>query len=76
MDLRGSDKTAEPETAINREIELKGAYTYGTEHLPDGSTARTFALAADTVDAIGAERLLSATYRLADHVDALAHAVF
>lgn len=58
----------------HRETELKGAYTYGTEHLPDGSTRRTFDLALETADALGAERLLSATYRLADHVDALAHA--
>jgi hypothetical protein len=42
--------------------------------LPDGTRARTFDLAFDTAAAIGAERLLSATYRLADHVDAVAHA--
>ena len=58
----------------HRETELKGAYTYGTETLPDGSRARTFDLAVDTANALQAERLLSATYRLADHVDAIAHA--
>jgi threonine dehydrogenase-like Zn-dependent dehydrogenase len=58
----------------HRETELKGAYTYGTETMPDGSVARTFDLAIDTADALRAERLLSATYRLADHVDAIAHA--
>jgi threonine dehydrogenase-like Zn-dependent dehydrogenase len=58
----------------HRELELKGAYTYGTETLPDGTRTTTFALAADTVDAVGAERLLSATYGLHDHVDAIAHA--
>ncbi|MFZ8998107.1 MAG: zinc-binding dehydrogenase, partial [Ilumatobacteraceae bacterium] len=58
----------------HRETELKGAYTYGTERLPDGTTARTFDLALATADALGAEQLLSATYRLTDHVDALAHA--
>lgn len=58
----------------HRETELKGAYTYGTETLPDGSTARTFDLAVDTANHFEAERLLSATYRLDDHVDALAHA--
>jgi hypothetical protein len=58
----------------HRETELKGAYTYGTETLPDGSTARTFDLAVETATALAAERLLSATYRLADHVDAIAHA--
>jgi len=58
----------------HRETELKGAYTYGTEHLPDGTTARTFDLALDTANDVEAERLLSATYRLDDHVDAIAHA--
>lgn len=58
----------------HRETELKGAYTYGTETLPDGSTASTFDLAADTANHYSAERLVSATYRLDDHIDALAHA--
>jgi hypothetical protein len=58
----------------HRETELKGAYTYGTETLADGTRARTFDLAVDTANHYRAERLLSATYRLADHVDAIAHA--
>ena len=58
----------------HRETELKGAYTYGTETMPDGARRRTFDLALETADAVGAERLLSASYRLADHVDAIAHA--
>jgi hypothetical protein len=58
----------------HRETELKGAYTYGTETLPDGRTCRTFDLAIETATALEAERLLSATYPLADHVDAIAHA--
>ncbi len=58
----------------HRETELKGAYTYGTETLADGTRTRTFDLAIDTVTAVRAERLLSATYPLADHVDAIAHA--
>ena len=58
----------------HRETELKGAYTYGTETMPDGSTARTFDLAVDTADHFQAERLLSATYPLDEHVDAIAHA--
>ena len=58
----------------HRETELKGAYTYGTETMPDGGRRRTFDLALETADAVGAERLLSASYRLADHVDAIAHA--
>ena len=67
----------------HRETELVGAYTYGTETLPaagggetspGGRRVRTFALAIETADAIEAERWLSATYPLADHVDAIAHA--
>ncbi len=58
----------------HRETELKGAYTYGTETLPDGSQARTFDLALDTARDMRAEQLLSATYRLDEHVDAVAHA--
>jgi threonine dehydrogenase-like Zn-dependent dehydrogenase len=58
----------------HRETELVGAYTYGTESLADGTHARTFDLAIATADAIEAERWLSATYRLDDHVDAIAHA--
>ena len=58
----------------HRETELKGAYTYGTETLADGHTTSTFDLAIDTANHFEAERLLSATYPLADHVDAIAHA--
>jgi threonine dehydrogenase-like Zn-dependent dehydrogenase len=58
----------------HRETELKGAYTYGTETMPDGSQARTFDLALDTAREIRAEQMLSATYRLDEHVDAIAHA--
>ena len=57
----------------HRETELVGSYTYGTETL-DGRRVRTFELAIDTADAIAAERWLSATYPLADHTDAIAHA--
>jgi threonine dehydrogenase-like Zn-dependent dehydrogenase len=58
----------------HRETELKGANTYGTETLPDGTTEPTYDLAFDTVAAVHAERLLSATYRHDDHIDAIAHA--
>jgi threonine dehydrogenase-like Zn-dependent dehydrogenase len=58
----------------HRETELVGAYTYGTERLADGTAARTFDLATATAAAIEAERWVSATYRLADHADAIAHA--
>jgi threonine dehydrogenase-like Zn-dependent dehydrogenase len=57
----------------HRETELVGAYTYGTEQL-GGRRVPTFDLAVETATAIRAERWLSATYRLADHVDAIAHA--
>ena len=58
----------------HRETQLVGAYTYGTEHLPDGSRRRTFALAIEMAAAARLERLLSATYRLDDYEDALSHA--
>ncbi len=58
----------------HRETQLVGAYTYGTEHLPDGSRQRTFDLAIDTAHAVSIDRLLSATYRLDDYEDAIAHA--
>ena len=69
-----SDVTLDLTGLWHRETELVGAYTYGTESLPDGGTAKTFDLAIETADAIEAERWLSATYRLADHIDAIAHA--
>ena len=58
----------------HRETQLVGAYTYGTETMPDGARRRTFDLAIETAQELGFERLLSATYRLDDHDDAIAHA--
>jgi len=58
----------------HREIELVGAYTYGTETLPDGSTARTFDLAFDLVTRADLGRLVTATYPLARYREALQHA--
>lgn len=58
----------------HRETELVGSYTYGTEQLADGTTARTFALAADLVASADLGRLVSATYPLESYVDAIAHA--
>ena len=58
----------------HRETELVGSYTYGTETLPDGSRRRTFDLAIETALAEPLDRLLSATYRLDDWTEALAHA--
>ena len=58
----------------HRETELVGAYTYGTEHLPDGSRATSFELAFDLVQAADLGKLVSATYRLDRYRDALRHA--
>lgn len=58
----------------HREVELKGSYTYGTEQTPEGAAVRTFDLALELANNIRAENLLSATYRLDQHVEALSHA--
>lgn len=58
----------------HRETAIVGAYTYGTEHLPDGGTRHTFDLAIDTARECRLERLVSASYRLDDYQDAIAHA--
>lgn len=58
----------------HRETVIAGAYTYGTETMPDGTRRRTFDLAIETASASGLDRLLSATYRLEEFEDALAHA--
>lgn len=58
----------------HRETALVGAYTYGTETMPDGRQRPTFDLAVETVQHCRLDRLLSATYRLESYVEALAHA--
>jgi hypothetical protein len=58
----------------HRETELVGAYTYGTETLPNGETKRTFAIAMDLVAEADLGRLVSATYPLERYEDALSHA--
>ncbi|MEL7155883.1 MAG: zinc-binding dehydrogenase [Actinomycetota bacterium] len=58
----------------HRETELVGAYTYGTETLPDGTRPRTFALAADLVASADLGRLVSATYPIDAYRDAIEHA--
>ena len=58
----------------HRETELKGSYTYGTETLPDGTRRRTFDVALELAGTFRIERLLSATYPLADYANALRHA--
>lgn len=57
----------------HREIELVGAYAYGTELTPDGPR-RTFDLAFDLVRHADLGRLVSATYPLARYRDAIEHA--
>ncbi|HEX9258903.1 MAG TPA: zinc-binding dehydrogenase [Acidimicrobiales bacterium] len=61
-------------TLWHRETALAGAYAYGTEHLPDGSSPRTFDLAFDLVRDAKLERLVTATYPLADYRRAIEHA--
>lgn len=58
----------------HREITLVGAYAYGTETLPDGTRARTFDLAFETVEAFDLGRLVSARYPLDRFRDAIGHA--
>ncbi len=58
----------------HREVELVGAYTYGTETLADGAESRTFDLATDLVRDADLGRLVTATYPLSRYRDALEHA--
>ncbi|MCY3911002.1 MAG: zinc-binding dehydrogenase [bacterium] len=58
----------------HRETELVGAYTYGTENLPDGQTATSFEMAFDLVTSASLERLVSARYPLDRYREAIAHA--
>ena len=58
----------------HREIELVGAYTYGTEILSSGDTIRTFDLAFDLVNKAKLDKLLTTTYPLSRYREALEHA--
>ena len=58
----------------HREVQLAGAYAYGTETLPDGSRRRTFDLAFELVEAADLGRLVTAVYPLSRYTDAIAHA--
>ncbi len=58
----------------HRETELVGAYTYGTERLPDGTETTTFELATELVAAADLGRCVSATYPLERYEEAIAHA--
>jgi threonine dehydrogenase-like Zn-dependent dehydrogenase len=57
-----------------REIELVGAYAYGTEALPDGRAARTFDLAFELAASADLGRLVSARYPLERYREAIEHA--
>jgi len=56
-----------------REVELRGAYAYGTEQRPEGPRS-TFQLALELVREARLERLVSARYPLESYEDAVAHA--
>ncbi len=58
----------------HREIALLGAYTYGTEHLADGTAVHTFDMAFELVRSEGLEELVSAAYSLEDYAMAVRHA--
>jgi threonine dehydrogenase-like Zn-dependent dehydrogenase len=58
----------------HRETQVMGAYTYGTETLPNGIRKRTFLLAIELANEIRAEQMLSATYPLSEYQQALRHA--
>ncbi len=58
----------------HRETELVGAYTYGTETLPDGRRASSFALAMELAEALPLEALVSASYPLDRYEEAIRHA--
>ena len=58
----------------HREVELVGAYTYGTETLADGVQRRTFDMATDLVRDADLGRLVTATYPLSRYREALEHA--
>jgi threonine dehydrogenase-like Zn-dependent dehydrogenase len=57
-----------------REVELVGAYAYGTETLGDGTERRTFDLAFELVKAVDLGRLVSARYPLGRYSEAITHA--
>ncbi len=57
-----------------REVELVGAYAYGTESLDDGTQRRTFDLAFELVEAADLGRLVSARYPLGRFAEAITHA--
>jgi len=59
----------------HREVELVGAYTYGTETLPDNSRRHTFHLAFELIEELQLERLVTASFKLEDYREAIRHAM-
>ncbi len=58
----------------HRETELVGAYTYGTEELPDGTRRRTFDMATELVEAADLGRLVTDLFALEHYEQALEQA--
>ncbi len=58
----------------HRETALVGAYTYGTETLPDRTQRPSFEMATELVVSADLGRLVGATYPLEKYEDALVHA--
>jgi threonine dehydrogenase-like Zn-dependent dehydrogenase len=58
----------------HRELEIAGAYTYGTEEL-NGGRVRTFDIAIEAARRLRIGRLVSATYPLSRHQEAIDHAM-
>ena len=58
----------------HRELEIVGAYTYGTEILTDGTVSSSYALAFYLVRKKHLEKLVSAAYPLDRYQDAIRHA--
>ena len=59
---------------LDRETELIGTYTYGSETTNDGRRTSSFELAFELAGKVPFDKMLSATYPLARYVDAIAHA--
>ena len=58
----------------HRELQMVGAYTYGTETYSSGESVSTFDLAFELVKTAKLEELVSASYPISEYQDALKHA--
>jgi threonine dehydrogenase-like Zn-dependent dehydrogenase len=58
----------------HRETELVGAYTYGTDVWPDGTSVSSFIRAIELAEKVDLGRLVSAKYPLNRYKDAISHA--